>query len=202
MRRALLLLALFTLLTAVSSAAPRTLLVVGDSLSAAYGMDVSVGWVRLLEERLRQDGHHYKVINASISGDTTANGRARLPALLRHHRPAIVVIELGGNDGLRGLSPEQMRENIRAMIAAAKERGARVLLLGVELPTNYGPKYNDKFRAVYRDLGTELGVTVVPSFLDGVATDAALMLPDRIHPNAKAQPRLLDNIWPTLQRLL
>jgi acyl-CoA thioesterase-1 len=165
-------------------------------------MDVGAGWVRLLEERLRQDGRHYKVVNASISGDTTANGRVRLPPLLRTHQPAIVVIELGGNDGLRGLSPEQMRQNLRTMITTAKDHGARVLLVGVELPTNYGPKYNEKFRAVYRELAAEQSIAVVPSLLDGVGSNAALMQPDRIHPTAAAQPRLLENVWPELRRLL
>jgi acyl-CoA thioesterase-1 len=200
--RRLCLLLLLCLLAAPASAAARTVLVVGDSLSAAFGMDLREGWVALLAARLAQQQPGYRVVNASVSGDTTANGLARLPRLLAEHRPAIVIIELGGNDGLRGLAPDQMKNNIRAMIAKSKAQGARVLLLGVELPPNYGPKYNERFRRVYKDLAAEQQVPLVPSVMDGVGTDIKLMQADRIHPNAAAQSRMLENVWPALRVLL
>lgn len=182
--------------------AARTLLVVGDSLSAAFGMDVQSGWVALLEKRLAREKLVYQVVNASISGDTTANGLARLPRLLKEHRPAVVVIELGGNDGLRGLSLAQMKHNITAMVAKAKNTGARVLLVGMQLPPNYGGAYSGKFQRVYREIAREQRVALAPFLLDGVATETALMQPDRIHANDRAQPRILDNVWPHLRPLL
>lgn len=183
-------------------AAARTLLVVGDSLSAAYGMEVPSGWVALLGKRLKQEKPGYRVVNASISGDTTASGLARLPRLLAEHKPVVVIIELGGNDGLRGLSLEQMKHNINAMVAKAKARRARVLLVGVELPPNYGRSYTERFQAIFREVAAGQGVPLVPSLLDGVATHDEFMQPDRIHANAAAQPRLLENIWPHLRPLL
>ncbi len=183
-------------------AAARTLLVVGDSLSAAYGMDVSSGWVTLLQKRLAQEKPDYQVVNASISGDTTGNGLARLPRLLDEHKPAIVIIELGGNDGLRGLSLVQLKHNITAMVAEAKARNARVLLVGVRLPPNYGKTYSGKFRRVYQEVATEQQVTLVPFILDGIATRRTLMQPDGIHANAKGQGRILENVWPHLRPLL
>jgi acyl-CoA thioesterase-1 len=183
------------------SAAARTLLVVGDSLSAAYGMEVPSGWVALLGKRLKQEKPGYRVVNASISGDTTASGLARLPRLLAEHKPALVIIELGGNDGLRGLSLEQMKHNINAMVAKAKTRRARVLLVGVQLPPNYGRSYTERFQSIFREIATEQGVALVPSLLEGVATRDDLMQPDRIHANAGAQPRLLENVWPHLRPL-
>ena len=183
-------------------AAARTLLVVGDSLSAAYGMDVQSGWVALLQKRLAQEKLDYQVVNASISGDTTANGLTRLPPLLAEHKPAIVIIELGGNDGLRGLSLTQMKHNITAMVEEAKARNARVLLIGVRLPPNYGKTYSGKFRRVYREVASAQRVALVPFILDGVATHSALMQPDGMHANAKGQPRMLENVWPHLRPLL
>ncbi|HEY5682694.1 MAG TPA: arylesterase [Sulfuricaulis sp.] len=183
-------------------AAARTLLVIGDSLSAAYGMDAKSGWVVLLQKRLAQENPDYRVINASISGDTTANGLARLPRLLTEHKPVVVIIELGGNDGLRGQSLEQMKHNITAMITKAKDIKARVLLAGVRLPPNYGPAYAGKFQQVYQEVAREQRVALVPDILDDIATNGALMLQDRIHPNAEAQARVLENIWPHLHRLL
>ncbi len=183
-------------------AAARALLVVGDSLSAAYGMDAKSGWVALLQKRLAQEKPDYRVINASISGDTTANGLARLPRLLAEHKPAVVVIELGGNDGLRGQSLEQMKHNIMAMVTKAKGVEARVLLAGVQLPPNYGGVYAGKFRSVFREVAREQMVALVPDMLDGIATNGALMLQDRIHPNADAQARVLENIWQQLRPLL
>lgn len=184
------------------SAAARTLLVVGDSLSAAYGMEVPSGWVALLGKRLKQEKPGYRVVNASISGDTTASGLARLPRLLAQHKPAVVIIELGGNDGLRGLSLEQMKHNINAMVAKAKARRARVLLVGVELPPNYGRSYTERFQSIFREIAAGQGVALVPSLLEGVALRDDLMQPDRIHAAAAAQPRLLENVWPHLQPLL
>ena len=184
------------------SATARTLLVVGDSLSTALGMDVQAGWVALLQKRLAQEEPHYKVVNASISGDTTANGLARLPPLLTEHKPLVVIIELGGNDGLRGQSLTQMKHNITAMVTKAKGAGARVLLAGVRLPPNYGPAYTGKFQSVYQEVAREQGVALAPFILEGIAANGALMLQDRIHPNAKAQGKILDNVWPHLKPLL
>ena len=184
------------------SAAARTLLVVGDSLSAAYGMELRSGWVALLGKRLRQEKPGYRVVNASISGDTTASGLARLPRLLAEHKPAVVIIELGGNDGLRGLSLGQMKHNIGAMVAKARARRARVLLVGVRLPPNYGTSYTERFQAIFREIAAEQGVALVPSLLEGVATQDDLMQTDRIHANAGAQPRLLENVWRYLRPLL
>ena len=183
-------------------AAARTLLVVGDSLSAAYGMDVGSGWVTLLAKRLEREKLDYQVVNASLSGDTTANGLARLPRLLAAHRPAIVIIELGGNDGLRGLALEQMKHNITAMVTKARARHARVLLVGMQLPPNYGNRYTQRFRRVYREIAAEQQVGLAPFLLDGIATNGALMQPDGIHANAKAQSKMLENVWPHLLPLL
>jgi acyl-CoA thioesterase-1 len=201
MRRILLAVLLLVGLFPVSAAA-RTLLVVGDSLSAAYGMELRSGWVALLGKRLRQEKPGYRVVNASISGDTTASGLARLPRLLAEHKPAVVIIELGGNDGLRGLSLGQMKHNIGAMVVKARARRARVLLVGVRLPPNYGKSYTERFQAIFREIAAEQGVALVPSLLEGVATSDDLMQPDRIHANAGAQPHLLENVWRYLRPLL
>jgi acyl-CoA thioesterase-1 len=201
MRRTLLAICLLVCVVPLPAAA-RTLLLVGDSVSAAHGIEVSSGWVALLQQRLRTQQLDYTVINASIGGDTTASGLTRLPRLLQEHKPGIVIIELGGNDGLRGLSLEQMKHNIRAMIAKARAGGAKVLLVGIELPPNYGRKYTERFQRIYRELATEQQVALVPSIMAGFATDRALMQPDGIHPNIKAQPRMLENVWGTLQGLL
>jgi acyl-CoA thioesterase-1 len=205
MRRLLLrlLLALLLLLNlAPAYSAPRTILVLGDSLSAAFGIDVRAGWVALLQQRLAREQLDYTVVNASISGDTSANGLARLPPLLARHRPAIVIVELGGNDGLRGQLPEQMKHNIAAIVAKAKASGARVLLVGVPLPPNYGNRYLERFRRIYREVATEQRVPLVPSIVDGVADQRALMQPDGIHPTAQAQPRMLENTWRQLRPML
>jgi acyl-CoA thioesterase I len=183
-------------------AAARTLLVVGDSLSAAYGMNVQSGWVALLQERLAREKPDYRVVNASISGDTTANGLARLPGLLAEHKPAVVILELGGNDGLRGLSLAQMKHNITAMVAKARTHGARVLLIGMRLPPNYGNYYTERFQRVYREVADEQRVALAPFLLAGIATHERLMQPDRMHANARAQPKMLENVWPHLRPLL
>ena len=180
-------------------------LVVGDSLSAEYGLRRGSGWVTLLKQRLSQDGRGLRVVNASVSGDTTSGGRSRLPALLQTHRPAVVVIELGGNDALRGLPLDMTRDNLRAMARASREAGARVLLVGMEMPPNYGARYAEEFRQIYRQVAQQESAALVPFLLRGVADGpdpVAYFQPDRIHPNESAQPRMLDNVWPELRRLL
>lgn len=182
-----------------AAAASPTLLVMGDSLSAAYGIEREAGWVSLLRERLGDD---IELVNASISGETTSGGAARLPDLLKQHAPAIVLLELGGNDGLRGLPPGQMRANLASMIEASQNAGAEVLLLGIQVPPNYGQAYSDAFRRVYQALADEYDVPLVPFLLERVALDDHLMQDDGIHPTAEAQPIILDNVWPELKKLL
>ena len=177
-------------------------LVVGDSISAAFGMDTRQGWVALLEKRLAEGGFTQQVINASISGDTSAGGLARLPTLLAQHQPELVIIELGGNDGLRGQAPGQLQQNLAAMVDRSRAAGAKVLLLGMQLPPNYGQRYTRAFAAVYENLATEKQVPLVPFFLEGVGGVAGMIQADGIHPTVSAQPRLLDNVWPQLQPLL
>lgn len=193
--------ALCLLVGATVAATPRTLLVVGDSISAGYGLPSGVGWTHLLAARLAEQKYPYRVVNASISGDTTAGGRARLPALLDEHKPAIVIVELGGNDGLRGGDVNAMRSNLDTMIGAAQKAGARVLLVGMQLPPNYGP-YTKRFADVYREVAERRKVPLVPFLFEGFAETNEWFQPDRIHPTAAAQPRLLENVWPTLKPLL
>lgn len=176
-----------------------TLLIVGDSLSAAHGIEREAGWVALLRERV---GDAHEVVNASISGDTTSSGAARLPELLERHSPDIVLLELGGNDGLRGLSPQQMKLNLRDMIEKSQAADARVLLLGIEIPPNYGASYTDAFRGVFRQLSEEYAIPLVPFILDGIALQDAMMQDDGIHPTAEAQPTILDNVWEGLAPML
>jgi acyl-CoA thioesterase-1 len=186
----------------VQAAAPRPLLVLGDSLSAAHGIAQRDGWVALLEARLAQQPAARPVVNASISGETTAGGLARLPSLLETHHPALVLLELGANDGLRGLPLATVRANLAAMLEQIEATGARALLVGIELPVNYGPRYRDGLRTMYRDLATEFNVPLVPFLLEGVALDPALMQEDGLHPTAAGQPRVLENVWPVLQQTL
>lgn len=183
-------------------AAERTLLVLGDSLSSGFGVPEGQGWVALLEQRLRDRNPAYKVVNASISGDTTASALARLPAALERHRPAVVVVELGGNDGLRGLSLDAMADNLAAIVERARDAGARVLLVAVRLPPNYGPVYLQRFRDLYRTVAERYQVPLVSQVLAGVADDPGLMQDDGIHPRAAGQARMLENIWPELEPLL
>lgn len=178
------------------------ILIVGDSLSAEYGLPRDTGWVRLLADRLQQQGAKYIVVNASISGETTRGGRTRLPALLAEHRPAIVLLQLGANDGLRGLPLAAMRENLAAMIDASERAGARVLLVGMRIPPNYGRDYAERFFATFGDLARERRVALAPFLLEGFADRLDLFQPDRIHPNERAQPLMLDNVWPHLRPLL
>ncbi|WP_439862222.1 arylesterase [Pseudomonas sp. MBLB4136] len=201
MRRGLVV-AVFALLLSVQAAVADTVLVVGDSISAAFGLDTRQGWVALLEQRLAEQGYPHRVVNASISGDTSSGGAARLPALLAEHLPSLVVLELGGNDGLRGQPPAQLQQNLSAMIDQARASGARVLLLGMRLPPNYGARYTRAFAEVFTALAEEKEVALVPFFLDGVGGAPGMMQDDGIHPTAAAQPVLLENIWPRLQPLL
>ena len=189
----------------VHSAAPDTILVVGDSLSAEYGLKRGTGWVALLEKQLAKEKKSAKVINASISGDTTSGGRSRLAALLKTHKPSIVIIELGGNDALRGLPLDMTQTNLTAMTQAAKKTGAKVLLLGMQVPPNYGGAYGATFSGLFTKVAKSEKVALMPFFLAGVAEvpDASsLFQADRIHPNEQAQPKMLANVWPELKQLL
>ncbi len=192
-------------LTPVRAAATRRILVVGDSLSAEYGLQRGSGWVALLERRLTQDGIAASVVNASISGDTTAGGRARLATLLRQHTPDIVILELGGNDALRGLPLDSTQANLAAMAKAARAAGARVVILGMQVPPNYGRQYGERFANLFRDVARNQDAALVPFMLKGVADVAeaeSLFQPDRIHPLAAAHPTILANVWPVLRPLI
>ena len=177
------------------------ILVLGDSLSAGYGIDVNAGWVALLQQRL--DGNYpHRVINASVSGETAGGGLARLPALLQQHQPALVIVELGGNDGLRGHPINIMQQQLKEIIEKAQAAKAKVLLLGMQIPPNYGQRYTQRFHQAYAQLAEEYELPYVPFFLEGVAVNAELMQRDGIHPTAQAQPQMLDNVWLTLEPLI
>ena len=178
------------------------LLVVGDSISAGYGLAAGQGWVDLLAGRLATDGYRYRVVNASISGDTTAGGRARIASLLKQHRPAVVVIELGGNDALRGGNLAATRTNLEGMITDAQAAGAKVLVAGMQLPPNYGPVYVREFNSLFGDVAKAHKAALVPYVFDGFGDDLAQFQPDRIHPTAAAQSKILGNVWPVLLPLL
>ena len=188
-------------LLAAGAAAPK-ILVFGDSLSAGYGIDPRVGWVALLANKLASQGYEYQVVNASVSGETTAGGRARLNHVLQLHHPAVLILELGANDGLRGLPVSQMRDNLQTMIEAASQAGAGVLLVGMQIPPNYGVEYAASFRDTFEQLSRQQKLRFAPFLLEGVALDAALVQVDGLHPTAAAQPRLLENVWQALQPLL
>jgi acyl-CoA thioesterase I len=185
-----------------SYSASKTLLVLGDSISAEYGLPRDSGWVSLLQKRLSDDKLPVTVINASISGETTAGGLTRLPALLHQHKPAVLIIELGGNDGLRGLSLAATQSNLREMIRSADRIGARVLLLGMRVPPNYGPDYSKRFAAMYQGLARERNVKLVPFLFTGLEDTERFFQQDRIHPNQRAQTVMLDNVWPSLRPLM
>ncbi len=192
-------------LAQAAPAAGSTVLVVGDSLSAEYGLRRGTGWVPLLEKQLAQEKKTAKVINASISGDTTSGGRSRLPALLAQHKPGVVVLELGGNDALRGLPLDMTTQNLTAMTQAAKKAGAKVLLVGMQVPPNYGSAYASAFAGLFGKIAQAEKVAVVPFFLKGIADgneSAANFQADRIHPNEKSQARMLANVWPELKKLI
>lgn len=197
---------LLFLLTPVASyaatASTATIMVLGDSLSAAYGIEQRAGWVHLLQQRLTERGYRYQVVNASISGETTRGGLARLAQALKTHNPAIVIVELGANDGLRGLLLGEMQANLDAIITQSRRRNAQVLLVGMHLPPNYGPSYTRKFHQMYVDLAARHRIPLVPFLLEGVATDAALMQQDGLHPTAAAQLKVLGNVWTHLQDML
>ncbi|WP_173173966.1 arylesterase [Pseudomonas tohonis] len=200
--RAWLLGSCLALMVMAQEAAAGTVLVVGDSISAALGLETSQGWVSLLQKRLDEEGFEHRVVNASISGDTSAGGASRLPALLGEHKPELVIIELGGNDGLRGQPPAQLQQNLAGMVERSQQAGAKVLLLGMRLPPNYGKRYTDAFARVYQDLAASRQVPLVPFFLEGVGGVEGMMQADGIHPAAGAQGKLLDNVWPSLKPLL
>jgi acyl-CoA thioesterase-1 len=178
------------------------ILVFGDSISAGYGLRVEQGWVALLQTRLKDQGYGYQVINASVSGETTAGGLARLPRALMLHHPRIVILELGGNDGLRALPIAQMRANLTNMVDLATAAGAKVLLVGMRMPPNYGADFTEQFRLCYSDLARDKKLPLVPFLLQDIALSPALMQADGIHPNESGQPKLLDNVWPSLKPLL
>ncbi|WP_373994406.1 arylesterase [Duganella sp. CF458] len=198
----------FAVLILLSSAATnaysasKTVLVVGDSLSAEYGISRGAGWVALLDQRLKDQKLPVSVVNASVSGETTSGGRTRLPALLSKHKPTIVIIELGANDGLRGLPVAAAESNLRAMVGESRKAGAQVLLVGIRIPPNYGREYADKLFAMYGILSKDLKTPLAPFMLDGVAQKPELFQPDRMHPLASAHPIILGNIWPHLQPIL
>ncbi|QEY63609.1 arylesterase [Metapseudomonas lalkuanensis] len=191
-----------SLLILAQEAMAGTVLVVGDSISAAFGLESSQGWVSLLQKRLDEKGFKQRVVNASISGDTSAGGVSRLPNLLAEHKPELVIIELGGNDGLRGQPPAQLQQNLASMIDSSKAQGASVLLLGMRLPPNYGARYTTAFANVFSNLAAEKQVPLVPFFLEGVGGVPGMMQSDGLHPALQAQPKLLDNVWPTLEPML
>jgi acyl-CoA thioesterase-1 len=183
-------------------AADRTILVFGDSLSAAYGIRPEQGWVALLTQRLQAQGYGYDVINASVSGETTEGGLARLPRALQLHQPSIVVLELGANDALRGLPLNGTRANLASMVRAAQEAGASVLLVGLRIPPNYGPRYTEEFAGMFPDVAKQYHLQLVPFLLQDVALDPARMQQDGLHPNAAGEPPVLDTLWPYLKPLL
>ena len=179
-----------------------TVLVFGDSLSAGYGIEVDQSWTALLQERLEQQGYEHRVINASISGETTEGGAARIERALGDFSPALIILELGGNDGLRGFPSSRMKGNLDKIISISKTSGAAVVLLGIRIPSNYGRRYTDAFENVYRELAVEYEVPWIEFFMDGVVLNEDLMQDDGIHPNAAAQPILLDNVWPIINNAL
>lgn len=188
--------------SAPQGSTPRTVLVVGDSLSAEYGIKRGTGWVPLLSARISEQYPKFQVVNASISGDTTSGGVARLPALLRQHAPAVVVLELGANDALRGLPLNMTEQNLRTMTQAARKADAEVLIVGMQIPPNYGRDYAQRFAAVFSNVAKNENARLVPFLMEGIATNRAMFQADGIHPNEDAQPQLLDNVWPALRPML
>lgn len=201
-----LLLILFSLLAPALPAdeadSRSSIVIVGDSLSAAYGMEISESWPSLLQRRLEEHGHAYRVFNSSITGDTTQGGLTRLPRLLQRHQPTIVILELGGNDGLRGLPVEVTRSNLASMIEQSRAAGARVILAEMRIPPNYGQTYTEKFNGTYQELAAAEGVVLLPFLLQDIALEPGLMQDDGIHPTAAAQPLILDQVWAALEPLL
>jgi acyl-CoA thioesterase-1 len=190
------------LVTCSAAASERTLLVFGDSLSAAYGLRTDQGWVALLQQRLQAQGYGYRVVNASVSGETTDGGRNRITRALAQHQPELVILELGANDGLRGLPVKDVRANLAQMLGDIRKSGAKVLLIGILIPPNYGPQYTKSFAAIYQSLAKEQNVPLVPFLLDGIALDKQLMQDDGLHPNSRGQPQVLENVWMHLHPML
>ena len=184
------------------SAESPTVLIFGDSLSAGFGIDVDQSWATLLQQRLESQGYEHRVVNASISGETTEGGAARIDSAIGTFSPELIILELGGNDGLRGFPPSRIRENLEAIARHARDSGASVVLLGIRIPTNYGARYTQAFEAVYAEVAEELDIRWIEFFMDGVALNDDLLQEDRIHPNAEAQPILLDNAWPIIRATL
>ena len=187
---------------AAQAATSPTVLVFGDSLSAGYGIDVDQSWPALLQSRLESQGYEHRVINASISGETTEGGVTRIARALENFDPELVILELGGNDGLRGFPPDRMKSNLQTIIETTKTSGAAVVMLGIRIPTNYGPRYTGAFENVYRELAEQLSVLWIEFFMEGIALNEELMQEDGIHPNASAQSILLDNAWPIIRQAL
>ena len=179
-----------------------TVLIFGDSLSAGYGIEIDQSWGALLQARLEEQGYEHQVVNASISGETTEGGATRIPSALADFTPDLIILELGGNDGLRGFPPARMKQNLARIVDHAKSTGAEVVLLGIRIPTNYGPRYSQSFEQAFRDVSAEKEIQWIEFFMEGVALNDDLMQEDRIHPNEEAQPILLDNAWPIISAAL
>ena len=194
-------LVLFLAFNAHGAEAP-TVLIFGDSLSAGYGIDVDQSWSALLQSRLEAQGYEHRVVNASISGETTEGGVAGIRAALDTFKPVLVILELGGNDGLRGIPPARMKANLEKIIRASRASGAAVVMLGIRIPSNYGPRYRDEFESAFRDVAASCKIRWIEFFMEGIAENPELMQKDGIHPNAAAQPRLLDNAWPIIRAAL
>jgi acyl-CoA thioesterase-1 len=190
------------LTTGAESSEPPTVLIFGDSLSAGYGIEVDQSWGALLQTRLNEQGYEHRVINASISGETTEGGATRIESAIADFSPDLIILELGGNDGLRGFPAARMRANLEKIVSRAKTSGAAVVLLGIRIPTNYGPRYSAEFEGVFRQVSEDLDVQWIEFFMDGIALNDDLLQEDRIHPNALAQPLLLDNAWPIISATL
>ena len=201
MRKLLTLIILCLAAGAQGSESP-TVLIFGDSLSAGYGIDVDQSWAALLQARLEQQGYEHRVVNASISGETTEGGVTRIDAALDTFSPELLILELGGNDGLRGFPPARMQTNLERIVVSAEQAGAAVVMLGIRIPSNYGPRYSRAFEGVFRDVAENLDIAWVEFFMEGIALNDDLLQADRIHPTAEAQPILLDNAWPVISATL
>jgi acyl-CoA thioesterase-1 len=201
MRRILFLIVLLSCVNAHASDVP-TVLIICYSLSAGFGIDVDQSWAVLLQSRLEKQGYEHRVVNASITGETTAGGAERIGPALANFKPALIILELGGNDGLRGFPPESMRGNLEKIITTSKASGAAVVLLGIRIPSNYGPRYTQAFESVFRETAESLDIPWIEFFMEGIALNDDLMQADGIHPNAAAQPKLLDNAWPIIETAL
>ena len=201
MRKILTLVVLLVVANAHAAESP-TILVFGDSLSAGYGIDIDRSWVTLLQQRLEETGYEHRVVNASISGETTAGGATRIDTAIVTFEPELIILELGANDGLRGFPTASIRTNIEIIARRARDSGAEVVLLGIRIPTNYGVRYTQAFEAVFSDVAADLEIRWIEFFMDGIALNDELLQEDRIHPNAEAQPMLLDNAWPIIRATL